>query len=47
MTEPIQQSDESPAPRQQTLLEFFRNSALIGADLDFEREPDYGRDIDL
>jgi hypothetical protein len=27
------------------LVEFFRNSPLIESELDFEREPDYGRDI--
>jgi prevent-host-death family protein len=30
-----------------SLVEFFRNSPLVGAGLDFEREPDYGRDIEL
>lgn len=30
-----------------SLVEFFRNSPLVGAGLDFEREPDYGRDVDL
>lgn len=35
-------------PRQpKTLIEFFRSSPLVGADLDLEREADYGRDIDL
>ena len=47
MTNSIKQSDESPAPQHQTLLEFFRNSPLVGADLDFECEPDYGRDIEM
>lgn len=27
--------------------EFFRNSPLVGLDLDLEREDDYGREIDL
>src|SRR6266568_2596096 len=30
-----------------SLVEFFRNSPLIDAGLDFEREPDYGREIEL
>ncbi len=31
----------------QSLVEFFRNSPLVGSGIDLEREPDYGRDIDL
>jgi hypothetical protein len=34
-------------PRQQTLVEFFRNSPLVEAELDLERVPDYGRDISM
>jgi antitoxin Phd len=30
-----------------SLVEFFRNSPLVGSGIDFEREPDYGRDIEL
>lgn len=30
-----------------SLLEFFRDSPLVGSGIDLEREPDYGRDIDL
>jgi len=30
-----------------SLVEFFRTSPLVGAGLDFEREPDYGRVIEL
>ena len=29
------------------LVDFFRNSPLVGADVDLGREPDYGRDFDL
>ena len=47
MTNSAKQSDESPAPQPQTLLEFFRNSPLVGAEVDFEREPDCGRDIEM
>ena len=36
---------KSRQPR--SLVEFFRNSPLVGAGLDFDREPDYGRDIEL
>jgi len=31
----------------QSLIEFLRNSPLVGEDLDFERTPDLGRDISL
>ena len=30
-----------------SLVKFFRTSPLVGSGLDFEREPDYGRDIEL
>jgi hypothetical protein len=42
-----EQSDELTAPQQQTLVESFWNFPLVAAELDFEREPDYGRDISL
>jgi hypothetical protein len=42
-----EQSDELTRVQQQTLLEFFRNSPLVEAEFDFEREPDYGRDISM
>jgi antitoxin Phd len=29
------------------LVEFFRSSPLVGLELDFERSPDTGRDIEL
>jgi antitoxin Phd len=29
------------------LADFFRNSPLVGADVDLDRELDYGREIDL
>jgi hypothetical protein len=29
------------------LVQFFRESPLVGLDLDFERDPDPGRDIEL
>jgi len=32
---------------QKTLLEFFRTSPLVGLELDFERDADAGRDIEL
>ena len=34
------------APRG-SLVEFFRSSPLVGAELDFERSPDPGRDVEL
>jgi len=42
-----EQSDELTESRQQTFVEFFRNSPLAEAELDFERVPDYGRDISM
>lgn len=30
-----------------SLVEFFRNSPLVGSGINLEREPDYGRDIEL
>ena len=47
MTDSKEQSEEITAPRQLTLLEFFRTSPLIESDLDFEREPEDGRKIDV
>ncbi len=46
---PAEQFEELIARRRQpkSLLEFFRTSPLVDAGVDFEREPDYGRDIDL
>jgi hypothetical protein len=39
-----EQSDELTVPQQQTLVEFFRNSPVVEAELDFERVLDYGRE---
>ena len=47
MTDHIEPSEELTAKKEQTLVEFFRSSPLVEANLDFERDPDYGRDIDL
>jgi antitoxin Phd len=46
---PAEQFEELTARRRQpkSLVEFFRSSPLVGADINFEREPDYGRDIEL
>lgn len=46
---PAEQFEELTARRRQpkSLVEFFRNSPLADAGLDFEREPDYGREIEL
>lgn len=35
------------AEQPKSLLQFFRESPLVGLDLDFERDRDEGRDIDL
>jgi hypothetical protein len=42
-----EQPEELTGAQRQTLIEIFRNSPLIEADLDFERVPDYGRDISM
>ena len=47
MNIPDENSKELIAPRLPALIEFFRNSPLPEADLDFERQPDYGRDIEM
>jgi antitoxin Phd len=46
---PAEQFEELTARRRQpkSLVEFFRSSPLVGAYINFEREPDYGRDIEL
>jgi prevent-host-death family protein len=46
---PAEQFEELTARRRQpkSLVEFFRSSPLVDMDVDFEREPDYGRDIEL
>lgn len=37
-----------PAPRKpQSIVEFFRQSPLMGLDIDLERDRDPGRDIDF
>ena len=33
--------------RPQTLVQFFRESPLVGIELDLEREKDAGRDVEL
>ena len=46
---PAEQYEDLTSRRRQpkSLVEFFRSSPLVGAGLDFEREADYGRDVDL
>ena len=46
---PAEEFDALVARRRQpkSLIEFFRRSPLVNAGLDFQREPDYGRDIEL
>lgn len=36
-----------PGRNSKSLVQFFRSSPLVGAGIDFKREPDPGRDIDL
>jgi hypothetical protein len=46
---PIEQFDRLIARSRQpeSLVKFFRNSPLVGLELDFERDKDTGRDIEL
>jgi antitoxin Phd len=46
---PAEQFEELTARRRhpKSLVEFFRSSPLVGAGLNFDRDPDYGRDIEL
>ena len=41
-----QPAEEQPKPKT-SLVEFFRESPLVGLDLDLERNKDTGRDIEL
>ncbi len=33
--------------RKQNIVDFFRSSPLVGSGINLDREPDYGREIDL
>ena len=46
---PAEQFEELTARHRQprSLVDFFRNSPLVGAGLNFDREPDFGRDVEL
>lgn len=46
---PVEQYEKltSRPHRTKGLVEFFRDSPLIGMNIDFERDADYGRDIEL
>jgi len=39
------QHSVAPAPGEKSLLQFFRDSPLVGVDLEFERDKDFGRDV--
>jgi len=41
-----QPAEEQPKPKK-SLVEFFRESPLVGLELDLERDKDTGRDIEL
>lgn len=49
MVLPAEQFEDLVARRRQpkSLLDFFRASPLVGADVDFEREADFGREFEL
>jgi hypothetical protein len=46
---PVEQFDRLVARSRQpkSLVQFFRQSPLVGLELDFERDKDTGRDIEL
>ena len=46
---PVEQFNELSARSRQpkSLVQFFRESPLVGLDLDFERDRDTGRDVEL
>lgn len=46
---PVEQYKKLTEPSRQpkSLVQFFAESPLVGAELDLEREPDFGREIDL
>lgn len=44
---PSEPSDALAASEPQSLVQFFRESPLVGLDLDLERDQNDGRDVDL
>jgi len=46
---PVEQFDQLAVRARQprSLVQFFRESPLVGLELDFERDKDTGRDVDL
>ncbi len=46
---PVEQFDQliNRSRQPKSLVQFFRESPLVGLELDFERDRDMGRDIDL
>jgi hypothetical protein len=46
---PVEQFDRlvNRARQPKSLVQFFRESPLVGLELDFERDKDTGRDIEL
>jgi hypothetical protein len=46
---PVEQFDQLAARARQprSLVQFFRESPLVGLELDFERDKDTGRDVGL
>lgn len=43
----VEQYEQLTKTNRKPLIEFFRESPFVGLELDFEREPDLGRDADL
>jgi antitoxin Phd len=44
---PVEQFEEMLARTRQPLVQFFRESPLVGVELDLEREKDIGREIEI
>ena len=47
MTMTIEMRPTGKTPKRESLVEFLRDSPLVGAELNLERDKDTGRDIDL
>jgi antitoxin Phd len=46
---PVEQFDKlvNPVRRRKSLVQFFRESPLVGVELNLERDQDTGRDVDI
>ncbi len=44
---PVEQYEQMVALTRQPLVQLFRESPLVGVELDFERDKDVGREIEI